>query len=120
MDYDETFSPVVRHSSLRLLIALSVNLELRITHLDVTTAFLNGTLSETVYMVQPDGFFRTKDKNQVLRLKKAIYGLKQSSRVWYEKVEEILLALDFIKSEFEPYLFIKKAENFIVIIALYV
>lgn len=120
VDYDETFSPVVRHSSLRFLIALSLHLDLKITHLDVTTAFLNGSLKETVYMLQPEGFDKIVHSNKVLKLKRAIYGLKQSSRVWYEKVEKILLSLGFTKSNYEPCLFLKNNINVKVMIALYV
>lgn len=96
--YSETFSPVVKHATLRLLIALSVNLDLDITHSDITTAFLHGTLDETVYMEQPEAFIEIDKESKVLKLNKAIYGLKQSSRVWYERVESFLIGLGFVKS----------------------
>lgn len=73
MDYNETFSPVVWHTTLRLLFALSVQLNLNVTHLDVKTAFLNGELSETIYMQKPLGYICTNNK-KILKLKKAIYG----------------------------------------------
>lgn len=120
VDYEETFSPVVRHSTLRLLIALSVNLELRTTHLDVTTAFLNGSLTETVFMMQPEGLNNSANNNYVLRLKRAIYGLKQASRVWYEKVENVLKVLGYKKSKYEPCVYMKYEGNFKTIVALYV
>lgn len=120
IDYGETFSPVVRHSTLRLLIALSVNIDLDIFHLDVTTAFLHGHLDETVFMKQPEGFVKVGEENKVLKLNKAIYGLKQSSRVWYKKVELVLENLDYNKSQFEPCIFIKLNKNLITVIALYV
>lgn len=77
IDFDETFSPVVRHSSLRLLFALCVQLNLHTCHLDVCTAFLNGRLEERVYMEIPEGFCNkiANNENKVLKLK--IYGLKQ-------------------------------------------
>ena len=119
IDYNETFSPVVRHSTLRLLIALSAQLNLEILHLDVKTAFLNGLLKEQVFMYQPVGlkFF---DENKVLKLKKAIYGLKQSSRAWYERIYSVLIDLSYKQSETEPCLFIKQDKNVITYIALYV
>lgn len=115
IDYSETFSPVVRHSTLRFLFALSVHLDLKITHLDVTTAFLNGSLTETIFMCIPDGFQKPVSQNQVLKLKRAIYGLKQSSRVWYEKVENVLLTLGYKKSKF-----LKIKNDCKTIVALYV
>lgn len=80
MDFKETYSPVLRHSTLRLLFALSVKLKLKITHLDVSTAFLNGYLEENVYMEVPPNL--ECKSNCVLKLKHAIYDLKQSARQW--------------------------------------
>lgn len=120
VDFHETFSPVVRHSTLRLLIALSVNMGLDIFHLDVTTAFLHGHLKETVYMEQPEGFIKKENEGKVLKLNRAIYGLKQSSRVWYKKVEEVLTNLGYKTSNFEPCVFIKNYNDSLTIIALYV
>lgn len=123
IDYDETFSPVVRHSSLRLLLALSVQLDLETIHLDVVTAFLNGKLEETVYMEIPEGFcdeIAGNMQNKALKLNKAIYGLKQSSRVWYKEVEVLLISLNYKKSDYEPCIFIKRDNDSTTIIALYV
>ncbi|GBP29746.1 Retrovirus-related Pol polyprotein from transposon RE1; Endonuclease RE1 [Eumeta japonica] len=77
IDYHETFSPVLRYTTLRLLFSLSVKLNLDIRHLDVTTAFLNGYLNECVYMEKPINYRDSNDMNKVLKLKRAIYGLKQ-------------------------------------------
>lgn len=79
VDFTETLSPVVRHTTLRLLFALPIKLVLSTTHLDVITAFLNGTLEETIYM-QIQGFSEKPKNGQVLKLKKDLYGLKESSR----------------------------------------
>lgn len=97
VDFHEIISPVMRHSTLRLLIALSVNIGLDICHLDVTTAFLHGNLEEIVHMRQNEGFIKQGYENKVLKLKNAIYGLKQSARIWYKKVEVILTKLGFVK-----------------------
>lgn len=120
VDFTETFSPVVRHTTLRLLFALSVQLNLNTTHLDVTTAFLNGTLEETVYMQIPKGFSEKTQNGQVLKLKKAIYGLKQSSRAWYKKVDECLLSIGYIRSKIEPCMYTKMKDQFKTIVALFV
>lgn len=119
VDYTDTFSPVVRHSTLRLLFALSVQMKMSITHLDVTTAFLNGFLKENIYMSLPEGFVN-KSGGKVLKLNKAIYGLKQSSLAWYERVKEVLSRLDFKNSQYEPCLFTKITGKIKVIVALYV
>lgn len=121
IDYFETFSPVVRFSTLRLLFALSIKLGLEITHLDVATAFLNGFLKEKVFMMLPDGFKTSENtKNKVLKMNRAIYGLKQASRAWYERIDLFLCNLGYHKSELEPCLFTKSDGNSITIIALYV
>lgn len=120
IDYDETFSPVVRHSTLRLLFALSVQLDLNVTHLDVKTAFLNGQLKEDIYMAYPKIDLESNSNRIIVKLNKAIYGLKQASRSWYEKVDQCLTELGFKRSEIEPCVFTKFHGNVKVIIALYV
>lgn len=119
VDYTHTFAPVIRHSTLRLLFALSVKMGMSITHLDVTTAFLNGVLKEEIYMTVPEGF-ANKSGGNVLRLKRAIYGLKQSSLAWYEKVKDCLCKLGFNNSQYEPCLFAKTKGDVKIIIGLYV
>lgn len=119
IDYVETFSPVVRHTTLRLLFALSAKLGLDVTHLDVKTAFLNGDLEETIYMRKPE-CLNINDQNKVLKLNKAIYGLKQASRAWYKKVDACLLKLGYKKSKLEPCMFIKNTKKGRNIVTLYV
>ena len=82
LDYDETFSPVVRAESVRALIAVAAEHNIMTHEMDVKTAFLNGNLEEEVYMRQPEGFVEEGQEHLVCRLKKSIYGLKQSSRCW--------------------------------------
>ena len=81
-DCDETFCPVVRLESVRTLIELSVQHILQLHQVDITTAFLNGKLEEEVFMKQPEGFVVKGQKHLVCRLKKSLYGLKQSPRCW--------------------------------------
>jgi len=81
-DYEESFSPVVRFASIRLLLALVVHLDLELFQMDAKTAFLNGNLKEEIYMDQPIGFVSKGQEDKVCRLKRSIYGLKQSSRSW--------------------------------------
>lgn len=120
IDYHETFSPVLRYSTLRLLFSIAAKLSLDIRHLDVTTAFLNGYLKETVYMYKPISYEASSENNQVLKLKRAIYGLKQSSRAWYQRINDYLISLGYEKSKYEPCLFIKSVKNVKVIVALFV
>ena len=80
LDYDETFCPVIRFESFRALIALAAQNGLILHQMDVTTAFLNGELEEVVFMKQPEGFVVQGQEHLVCRLKKSIYGLKQSPR----------------------------------------
>ncbi|CAA7023599.1 unnamed protein product [Microthlaspi erraticum] len=94
IDY-ETFSPVSRKDSLRIILALVAQYDLELHQMDVKTAFLNGDLEEEVYMCQPEGFIIEGQENMVCKLKKSIYGLKQASRQWYLKFDEIITKFGF-------------------------
>ncbi|KAK9147880.1 hypothetical protein Scep_006637 [Stephania cephalantha] len=80
IDYKETFSPVSKKDSLRIILALVAHFDFELQQMDVKTAFLNGQLEEEVYMKQPEGFSSIGNENLVCKLKKSIYGLKQASR----------------------------------------
>lgn len=120
LDYNDTFSPVVRHSTIRILFSLANELNLNIDHIDVTTAFLNGDLQETIFMEQPPGFSDNEFKNKVCLLLKGIYGLKQASRIWNVKVHNLLTKNGYIQSKCEPCVYLKHSNKDITIIALYV
>ena len=120
MDYDETFCPVVRQESLRVLIALSVRSGLKLHQVDVTTAFLNGTLEEEVFMRQPDGFVKKGSENLVCRLKKSIYGLKQSPRCWNVALDTTLKEMGFTQSENDPCIYYKNTEGEMFYLGVYV
>ncbi|KAI0493116.1 hypothetical protein KFK09_027392 [Dendrobium nobile] len=95
IDYTETFSPVVKMPTIRVLILLSVHYNWVIHQLDVSNAFLHGNLSDVVYMQQPPGFQDSLHPNHVCRLKKALYGLKQSPREWYATLSNHLITYGF-------------------------
>ena len=95
IDYEETFSPVVRIESVRLVIALAVHGNMKLHHMDVKTAFLNGKLCEQGFMSQPEGFVKKGKEKFVCRLKKSIYGLKQSPRCWNTALDDHLKRLNF-------------------------
>lgn len=97
-----------------MLFALSAQLDLKITHLDVKTAFLNGDLNEIIYMQKPNGFTQNSgDKYKVLKLKKA-------SRAWHKKIDEFFLSNGYEKSKLEPCLYSKIDDNMKVIVTVYV
>ena len=120
VDYDEIYSPVVRIETIRVLIALAALEDWQIHHLDVKSAFLNGEISEVIYVRQPEGFLVKGKEGYVLRLKKALYGLKQAPRAWYFKLHSCLLSLRFIKSAYEQSLYLKRTTDTILIVGVYV
>lgn len=108
IDYNETYSPVVRMTTLRLLFSLAQTRQLKVDHLDAVSAFLHGNIDEEVYMELPPGYeLKSVDGagRKVCRLRKAIYGLKQSSRAWYIRLAEELMAMGFKRLELEPCVF---------------
>jgi len=94
IDYFETFSPVVRMNSIRILFSIDVNLSWPLLQLNVKNAFLYGDLQEKVYMKQPPGYV-AQGETKVCHLKKAIYGLKQSPKVWFGKFSLTISGIGF-------------------------
>lgn len=120
IDFKETFAPVVRWSTLRALIALATTLNWPIQHMDVVTAFLNGLLKEDIYMQQPMGYAAEGKEHLVCKLRRSIYGLKQSPREWYIEVDTHLRSTGWIKSEADPNLYYLKDSDTLTILLLYV
>lgn len=120
IDYDEVFTPVSRWDTVRSILAIAAQKEWIIQQLDVKCAFLNGTLKETVYIQQPQGFVKKGEEHKVCKLKKALYGLKQAPRAWFNRIEQYLMKEGFKKSQFDHTLFIKKITSGIVIVSIYV
>jgi hypothetical protein len=98
VDFDETFSPVARFESLRMLLALAALEDWHIHQMDVKSAFLNGVLEEEIYMEQPTGFIVAGQETRVCRLKKALYGLKQASRAWNLQFHGVLTGLGLTRT----------------------
>jgi transposase InsO family protein len=116
-DYLETYAPVVKLVTVRMLLAIANEKHLEIHQMDVKTAFLNGDLKEQIYMNQPEGFV---EGSQVCKLNKAIYGLKQASRSWNEKFNQFMLTLKFRRSDEDYCLYIKQHEDDYIYLILYV
>ena len=114
-DYDETFSPVVRMESVRTVVGLAVRHGLKLHQLDITTAFLNGELEEEVYMHQPEGFVADGQEDLVCKLKRSIYGLKQSPRCWNTTLDTYLKKIGFLQSVSDPCVYIAAVDEMAVI-----
>ena len=120
VDYNETFSPVSTKDSFMVIMALVAHFDLHLQQMDVKTAFLNGNLVEEIYMKQPYGFTMKGDENLVCRLQKSIYGLKQASRQWYLKFDEVVKSQGFIDNPLDECVHMKfNGRNFIFML-LYV
>lgn len=119
-DYTDTFSPVIKATTLRLVLDIAVSHSWPIQQLDVNNAFLQGTLTEEVYMDQPPGFIDQDHPDHVCRLRKAIYGLKQAPRAWYNELQSYLLSLGFSNSLADTSLFVLKRGQELVYLLVYV
>ena len=91
LDYFDTYSPVTRITSIRMLIAIAALHNLEIHQMDVKTAFLNGDLNEKIYMDQPEGFISLGQEKKVYRLVKSFYGLKQPPKQCHEKFDKVIV-----------------------------
>ncbi|KAJ0522562.1 putative RNA-directed DNA polymerase [Helianthus annuus] len=120
VDYEETFSPVAMLKSIRILLAIATYYDYEIWQMDVKTAFLNGHLTEDVYMEQPEGFVDPKNPKKVCKLNKSIYGLKQASRSWNLRFDQKIKQFGFIKNEDEPCVYKKASGSSITFLILYV
>ena len=100
VDFNKTFSSTAQIRSFRLILALATELDLKVTQYDISNAFLNGKLKETVYMEYPPGY-PSKVPGRVIKLIKALYGLKQASRVWQETLYECLGKLNLVPCKSE-------------------
>ena len=120
LDYEESFSPVIKSTTIRLVLEIVIARDWPIRQLDVNNAFLQGTLTEEVYMSQPPGFVDTDRPDYVCKLRKAIYGLKQAPKAWYMELKTYLLSVGFVNSYSDTSLFIRQKGKSIVYILVYV
>lgn len=118
-DYFEAFAPVIKFTTVRIVLALVAQLTLECHQMDVKTAYLNGEVEEELYMEQPDGFVRKGQENLVCKLEKSLYGLKQSAKNW-NALDKVLKGFGFVQSEADPNLYILKKANKFVYLLVYV
>ena len=102
IDYDETFSPVVRFSSITTLLAYAVEKQMLIHQMDVVTAFPNGKLEEEIYMQQPEGYINPSEEHLVCKPNRSLYGLKQSPRCWNKEFRNYVKKMGFRESGADP------------------
>ena len=98
IDYNEIFYPVVKQSSIRIMLALVAQYDLELVQLDVKMAFLHGDLNEEIYMCQPDGYKVKGKENLFCKLKKSLYGLKKSPRQWYLRFDKFMRGQNYSRS----------------------
>lgn len=127
IDYNETYSPVIRYTSVRFLCALAAKYDLRMHQMDVVTvyglmvmAYLHGDLDEEIYVGPPKELQEPNQQGKVWRLRKAIYRLKQSGRSWNQKLDQTLKELNLTPSKADPYVYFKRQGRKMLILGVYV
>lgn len=120
VDFRETFAPVARQSSVRILAALAAELGLTLYQLDVVMAYINGDLDEVIFMEQPEEFIEKGKEDQVCLLKKSIYELKQSERQWFKKLDQALQSFGLTPLETEKCFYVMKNQGCHFIVVIYV
>ncbi|KAM6542216.1 hypothetical protein CsatB_006663 [Cannabis sativa] len=120
VDFGETFSPVVKAATIRIVLALAVSFDWEVRQIDINNAFLNGILDEDVYMSQPEGFEDPQKPDHVCKLHKSIYGLKQAPRAWYDQLKSALLSWKFENSKADSSFFILKEQQVTIMLLVYV
>ena len=116
----KVFSPVAMLKSFRIILAIAAYFDYEIWQMDVKTAFLNGNLTEDVYMMQPEGFVDPTNAGKICKLQKSIYGLKQASRSWNIRFDEVVKGFGFIKNEEEACVYKKESGSYVAFLILYV
>ena len=118
-DFTETFAPTPKWSALRAALAIAALEDLELESVDISSAFLNGTLKEEVYMKQPEDF-EEKDSSWVWHLIKSLYGLKQVGNVWHEKLNSVLVSMGFKHAIVKHSIWIYQRDGVHIIIPVFV
>jgi hypothetical protein len=120
LDFGETYAPVARLESIRILLAYATYHSFKLYQMDVKSAFLNGPIKEEVYVEQPPDFEDSEYPNHVYKLSKALYGLKQAPRAWYECLRDFLITNGFKVGKADPTLFTKTIAKDLFVCQIYV
>ncbi|GJZ07588.1 retrovirus-related pol polyprotein from transposon TNT 1-94 [Tanacetum coccineum] len=116
INYDETYAPVARLESIRILLSYACALDFKLFQMDVKSAFLNGFINEEVYVAQPPGFIDFEKPDHVYKLKKALYGLKQAPKAWYDRLKAFLIKHEYKIGMVDNTLFTKKKSSNLIIV----
>ncbi|GKC32175.1 retrovirus-related pol polyprotein from transposon TNT 1-94 [Tanacetum coccineum] len=120
IDFEGSFTLVARMEAIRIFLAYDAHKSFIVFQMDVKTAFLHGSIKEDVYVCQPEGFIDADHLSHVYKLKKALYGLKQAPRAWYDELSKFLLQNHFNKGTIDPTLFIRRFNDDILVVQVYV
>ena len=120
LDFNETFAPVAKMTSIRTLLALAAQYGLEVHQMDVKTAFLNGDLEEEIYMEQPEGFVVSGKEKLVCKLQRSLYGLKQAPRAWYQRLDDYFLKEGFERTSTDHSVYVKRNDLVTMIVAIWV
>lgn len=120
IDYNDVFSPIVKHSSIRAFFSIVAMHDLELEQLDVKTAFLHRELEKEIYMDQLEGFIVSGKEKFVCKLKRSLYGLKQSPRQWYKRFDSFMIAHGFKRSAYDSYVYINFVDGSPIYLFLYV
>nr|GFA88870.1 retrovirus-related Pol polyprotein from transposon TNT 1-94 [Tanacetum cinerariifolium]GFB91246.1 retrovirus-related Pol polyprotein from transposon TNT 1-94 [Tanacetum cinerariifolium] len=120
IDFEESFTLVARMEAIKIFLAYAAHKSFTVFQMDVKPAFLHGSLKEDVYVCQPEGFIDADHPSHVFKLKKALYGLKQAPRAWYNELSKFLLQNHFFKGTIIPTMFIRRFQDDILVVQVYV
>ncbi|GJV54408.1 retrovirus-related pol polyprotein from transposon TNT 1-94 [Tanacetum coccineum] len=120
IDYDETYAPVARLESIRILLAIACANDFKLYQMDVKSSFLNEFINEEVYIAQPPSFIDFEKPNYVYKLKKALYGLKQAPKAWYDRLKAFLIKHEYSTGMVDNTLFTNKSKSHLIIVQMYV
>nr|GEU32682.1 copia protein [Tanacetum cinerariifolium] len=120
INFEESFAPDSRMEAIEIFLAYDAHKSFTVFQMDVKTAFLHGTLKEDMYVCQPEGFIDVDHPSHVYKLKKALYGLKQAPKAWYDELSTFLLQNHFFNGTIDPTLFIRRFDNDVLVVQVYV
>jgi hypothetical protein len=120
VDFTETFAPVAKMNSIRVILSMATTHDLELQQADVDTAFLYGDVDPEIYVKQPTGFVEPGKEHLVCKLKKCLNGTKQATRQWYLKIQSCMEMNGFVGSEADKCVFMKEDKGMISVIAIYV